>query len=311
MIKVTEVVKRFEDFEALSKVSFEIPKGKIFGLVGSNGAGKSTLLRIMAGVYKPNAGGVTYDGEPIWDNVSVKEKLVFVPDELYFLPGASMNRMARFYQNYYPTFSMERYQELVEQLRLDPKRKLSGFSKGMQRQAATVLALSCRPDYYFFDETLDGLDPVMREVVKSIIYEDICERNVTAVITSHSLRELENTCDHLALLHKGGLVYDYDVESVKASQVKVQFALSKNLTREEMEEKLAVTFQSFKQEGRVNTAIFDAGEKDIQESFQVLEPLYVDVLPMTLEELFTYEMEALGYSFDLESKEEKHESSVQ
>ena len=312
MIKVEGISKKFGDFEALSEVTCAIPDGKIYGLVGSNGAGKSTLLRVMAGIYKPDKGTVSYDGEPVWDNVAVKEKFVFVPDELYFLPGYNMKRMAKFYQIYYPSFSMERFNELTAKLKLDVSKKLAGFSKGMRRQAATVLALSCRPQYYFFDETFDGLDPVMRNVVKTMIYDDICERNVTAVITSHSLRELEDTCDQLALLHKGGLVFENDVESMKTNLVKVQFAMKQSdFTKEMLEEHLGRLCKSFKKEGRICVAIVEKGTKSIEEEFAALQPAILDILPLSLEEVFTYEMEALGYAFDEESEGENHEVTAQ
>lgn len=303
MINASGVTKRFEDFVALNNVSCSIPDGRIYGLVGSNGAGKSTFLRALAGIYKPDSGEITYDGEPVWDNASVKERFVFVPDELYFLPGSNMKQMAKFYRTYYPTFSMERFEELVKALNLNPKKRLSGFSKGMKRQAATVLALSCRPQYYFFDETFDGLDPVMREVVKKMIYDDICERNVTAVITSHSLRELENTCDQLVLLHKGGVVFDYDIDNVKSSLAKVQIAVKESISRAEIVEKLALSISSFKQEGKVITLTCNLGERKAEEIFAPLEPLYLEVLPLSLEEMFIQEMATRGYSF-LESEEE-------
>lgn len=311
MIKVEQITKKFGDFEALKNVSCEIPDGRIYGLVGSNGAGKSTLLRVLAGIYRPENGTVTFDGEPVWDNASVKERFVYVPDELYFLPGANMKQMAKFYRIYYPTFSMERFEELTKKLKLDVRKKLSGFSKGMRRQAATVLAISCRPQYYFFDETFDGLDPVMRNIVKTMIYDDICERNVTAVITSHSLRELEDTCDQLALLHKGGLIFEKDVENMKTDLIKVQFALQgEACTKETLEGILRRTCKSFKKDGRICNVILERGERPIAEELASLQPIFLEVLPLRLEEVFTYEMEALGYMFD-ESEGESHEGADQ
>ena len=193
MISASNVTMRFEDFEALKNLNCSIPSGCIYGLVGSNGAGKSTFLRLISGVYKPQSGVITIDGEPVYENPIAKNKIVYIPDELYFLPQSNMNKMADFYKAIYPQFSYERYRNLTETFRLDPKANLGTFSKGMKRQAATILGLSTMPQYLFFDETFDGLDPVMRNLVKTVIYNDVVERNTTTIITSHSLRELEDT----------------------------------------------------------------------------------------------------------------------
>ena len=309
MIQVTNVSKTFEGTKALGGLSCEIPDGRIYGLVGSNGAGKSTLLRIIAGIYIPDEGTVTFDGEPVLDNPAVKEQFAYVSDDLYFLPGASMNRMAKFYQLYYPNFSMERYEKLTKEFRLNPKKTLSGFSKGMRRQAATILAVSCMPKYYFFDETFDGLDQIMRDAVKKLIYEDICERNVTAVLTSHSLRELENFCDELALLHEGKIIFSHDVDDIKTSAGKVQTAFKEPVTKEEFEARFETKCLSYKEEGKVITAIVQDGVTELEDRIRAAEPILLEVLPLNLEEIFTYEMEALGYSFDTESKEDAHESA--
>jgi ABC-2 type transport system ATP-binding protein len=309
MIQVTNVSKTFEGTKALGGLSCEIPDGRIYGLVGSNGAGKSTLLRIIAGIYIPDEGTVTFDGEPVLDNPAVKEQFAYVSDDLYFLPGASMNRMAKFYQLYYPNFSMERYEKLTKEFRLNPKKTLSGFSKGMRRQAATILAVSCMPKYYFFDETFDGLDQIMRDAVKKLIYEDICERNVTAVLTSHSLRELENFCDELALLHEGKIIFSHDVDDIKTSAGKVQTAFKEPVTKEEFETRFETKCLSYKEEGKVITAIVQDGVTELEDRIRAAEPILLEVLPLNLEEIFTYEMEALGYSFDTESKEDAHESA--
>ena len=185
MILAHQLTKRFEDFTALRSLSCEIEKGCIYGMVGSNGAGKSTFLRLLTGVYQPDEGSISIDGKPVWNNPEVKQHIAYVPDELYFLNGASMNRMADLYAACYPSFDRSYYQQRTKQFELNPKKSLNTFSKGMRRQAATILALSIRPDYIFFDETFDGLDPVMRNLVKKLICEDVLERNATAIITSH------------------------------------------------------------------------------------------------------------------------------
>ena len=204
MIVAENVVKKFDDFTALDRISCKIQEGCIYGMVGSNGAGKSTFLRMIAGIYRADEGSITIDGEPVYENPNVKSKIMFVPDDLYFINGASMDRMAKLYRAVYPTFDDARYRELAAGFGLNTKASINTFSKGMKRQAATILSLATRPAYIFFDETFDGLDPIMRNLVKKLICEDVIDRKATAIITSHSLRELEDTCDQLSLLHKGG-----------------------------------------------------------------------------------------------------------
>lgn len=302
MITVSNVTKKFDDTPALSELSCQIPEGKIYGLVGSNGAGKSTLLRIMTGIYKADSGSVLFDGEPVYDNPAVKEQLVFVPDELYFLPNANMKRMAAFYRNYYPNFSMERFDFLTKKLGLNPKKNLSGFSKGMRRQAATILALACRPRYYFFDETFDGLDQIMRDAVKKLIFDDICERNATAVLTSHSLRELDNTCDELAMLHQGRLIFSHDTDTIKTAAKKVQVVFAEEMDDETFQSVCGVPCLSLKREGKVIQAIIKDENGDAESHLKAKNPLLLEVLSLSLEEIFTYEMESLGYTFDMESE---------
>ena len=224
MIEVKGVTKSFDDFTALDNVTCNIAEGCIYGMVGSNGAGKSTLLRVLSGIYKADKGEAIIDGINVYENTYMKNKLVFVADELFFLAGANMKSMAKFYSSIYDNFDMDRFTELTKTFGLDPSKSISNFSKGMKRQAAIILALSTRAKYMFFDETFDGLDPVMRNLVKKLICGDVAENNATVIVTSHSLRELEDLCDHLSLLHKGGLVLDSDVFELKTSQFKVQVA---------------------------------------------------------------------------------------
>ena len=224
MIEVTNLTKKFSDFTALDNVTCTIPSGCVYGMVGSNGAGKSTFLRLISGVYKGEQGTIKIDGEDVFENPAVKSRIAFVSDDLFFLQGASIFRMRDLYRAIYPNFDDERFNYLLQSFGLNPKKPIQHFSKGMRRQAAILLALSCRPDYLFFDETFDGLDPVMRGLVKGLIYNDVAERGATAIITSHSLRELEDVCDQLALLHLGGLVLQSDVQNLKTSLFKVQIA---------------------------------------------------------------------------------------
>ena len=281
-------------FVALNDLNCEIPSGCVCGLVGSNGAGKSTLMRLIAGIYRPYGGRITVDGLSVWENPVAKAKIVYISDDLYFLPQSTLSKMARFYRALYPNFSNERYRELVKTFQLDEHASLGGFSKGMKRQAATVLGLSTMSEYLMFDETFDGLDPVMRHLVKRVIYEDIMERHTTTVITSHSLRELEDTCDRLALLHQGGVVFQSDVQNLKTSLFKVQLAFDHPFSREYF---LGLEILSYEQQGSVCTMII-RGEKDRNEAMlRALRPLICDFLPLNLEEVFIYETEALGYRF--------------
>ena len=294
MIKAENVTKTFEDFTALSHITCTIPQGCIYGMVGSNGAGKSTFLRLMAGVYRADEGNLTIDGQSVFENPAVKSQVAFVPDELYFLPGASMDRMAGLYAAAYPTFDHKRYRSLTDTFRLNPQKSLGTFSKGMRRQAATILAVSCRPQYIFFDETFDGLDPVMRNLVKNLICQDVLERQATAIITSHSLRELEDTCDQLALLHKGGLVLESDIQNLKTSLFKIQIAFSQEYGRESFQ---GIDILHFSKRGSVANMIVRGNREETVNRLHQMAPILMDVLPLTLEEVFTYEMEALGYAF--------------
>lgn len=295
MIQVNALTKKFGDFTALNALDCTIPSGCIYGMVGSNGAGKSTLLRLITGVYRPDGGNVTLDGKNVYENPSLKKRMVFVPDELYFLPQASMERMAKTYASVYDTFDFARFKELTEAFKLNPKANLNTFSKGMRRQAATILALSCKTEYLFLDETFDGLDPIMRNLVKKILYADIAERCATAVITSHSLRELEDTCDQLALLHKGGIVFESDVQNLKTTLFKVQIAFDHDYDHTFFK---GFDVLNFVKHGSVSNLIIRGDRDEVTETLRTKSPILMEVLPLSLEEVFLYEMESLGYTFD-------------
>ncbi len=295
MINVEKVTKHFDDFTALKEISCTIREGCIYGMVGSNGAGKSTLLRLISGVYRPDGGRITIEGQPVWENPEIKQRMVYVPDDLYFLPGASISRMEALYARAYPQFDHERCRQLVQAFRLDPHKPVAAFSKGMRRQAACILAISCRPQYLFFDETFDGLDPVMRRLVKNLICRDVLERQATAIITSHSLRELEDTCDQLALLHKGGMVFESDIQNLKTSLFKIQIAFAGEYDQSLFDD---LDLLHFSKRGSVANMIVRGDREQTVGQLKNLSPILLDVLPLTLEEVFTYEMEALGYSFD-------------
>ncbi len=295
MIQTEKLTKNFEGFTALRDITCSIPKGCIYGMVGSNGAGKSTFLRLITGVYKADEGTVLIDDQSVYENPLTKERIAYVPDELYFLQGASMKRMAELYKNIYDNFDSERFDYLTKAFQLNPTVSLGTFSKGMKRQAAIILALSCRPEYMFFDETFDGLDPVMRNLVKSLICQDVLENKATAIITSHSLRELEDLCDQLALLHKGGLVLQSDIANLKTSQFKIQIAFEEDYTRELFGD---LDIRYYRKSGSVTNMIIKGDHEETMKRLKNLNPLLVEMLPLTLEEVFTYEMEALGYKFD-------------
>ena len=300
MIAANNVTMKFyapdrAPFVALSALSCQIPKGCIYGMIGSNGAGKSTFLRLLSGVYRPDEGSIEIDGEPVWENPHAKGRIVYIPDELYFLPQSNIREMARLYRSLYPAFSMQRLHELTDAFHLDERANIQTFSKGMRRQAATVLALSSQPDYLFFDETFDGLDPVMRQMVKQIIYQDVLERQMTTIITSHSLQELEDTCDQLALLHRGGIVFESDVQDLKTSLFKVQIALDQPYGKEKF---LGIDMLSYTQVGSVSGFIVRGDRGMVEQHLRGMSPLLLDLLPLSLEEVFVHEMKALGYSVD-------------
>ncbi len=301
MITVENLTKTFRSAASVPHVavrdlSCTIPGGCIYGLVGSNGAGKSTFLRLLAGVYRPDKGSIIIDDLPVWDNPAAKNKIFYVPDDIYFLPQSNMRTMARYYRALYTRFSMERFHELAKTFNLDERANFNTFSKGMRRQAATVLALSTMPDYLYFDETFDGLDPVMRRLVKKVIYEDALDRGCTTIITSHSLRELEDTCDQLALLHEGGIIFESDIQNLKTALFKVQIAFADTFdrTRFEMPQ---IELLSYEQMGSVASFVVRGDRASTETALRCMQPLVMDILPLNLEEVFIYEMEALGYSF--------------
>jgi len=295
MIRAESVTKKFGNFNAVSNLSCEIPKGCIYGLIGANGAGKSTFLRLVTGVYKPDGGSVLLDGERTYENPGAKRRMAYVPDELFFPAGASMNRMASMHQSFHKDFDRKRYQELTDLFRLNPKVSTNTFSKGMKRQAATIFALCCRPEYIFFDETFDGLDPIVRNVVKNLITEFVMERGTTAIITSHSLRELEDTCDQLALLYKGGIVFESDVQDLKTALFKVQIAFSDEY---DIERFAGLDLMDYTQRGSVANFIVRGDRDQVRAVLMEQAPVLLDILPLSLEEVFIHEMQAIGYAFD-------------
>lgn len=296
MIKTEGLTKVFDTYTALDNVTCSIPKGCICGIVGSNGAGKSTLLRLITGIYKPDKGSVSIDDVVPFDNPDTKANMAYVPDDLYFTPGATINKMRALYKSVYKDFDDERCKELAEKFNLDVNRPLTTFSKGMKRQAATLLALSTKAEYLLFDETFDGFDPIVRNYVKSIICQDVMDRKSTAIITSHSLRELEDVCDKLALLHKGGLILQNDVENLKTSHFKAQLAFNFDYNESLF---VGLDYKRYTKSGSVCSMIIKGDVDETKAFLNKLNPVICDILPLTLEEIFAYEMETLEYSFDI------------
>lgn len=292
MIKINSITKYYGDFKALDKVSFEIPKGTVYGLVGINGAGKSTLLRTMAGIYKPNCGSVTYEGQVVFDNPDVKKKIAFVPDDLYLPQNQCINDLAdRFERLYSRKINREKLINLAKSLGLDLKQRFSSFSKGMRRQASTILALALDAEYIFFDETFDGLDPFKRGYIKRLLLDEVKNHGTTVIISSHSLKELEDVCDSLAILDKGGLVLESEVAELESIGTKIQIAFTASFDRDSF---AGFDIVSFSKQGSVAQLIIKGDRESICERLRAMNPLLLEVLPLTLEEAFTYKLESHG-----------------
>lgn len=301
MLRAERIAKTFGRTAALESVSCAIPEGKIYGLVGANGAGKSTLLRILAGIYRPDQGQVLLDGKPLINDPVSKARVILVPDELFFLPQSDLMRMVALYESAYPRFDKKRFTALCNRFNLPLKTPIRTFSKGMKRQSAILLALCAQPDYLLMDETFDGLDPVVRNEVRSLLYEQILERNMSAVLSSHSLRELEDTCDQLSLLYKGGLVFESEVTGLKTNLFKLQVAFGEDFDKSRL---TGLDIVHYSQQGRVCNVIV-RGDRDSARSLMLERGAVLsEILPLRLEEVCIYEMEALGYSFAKE--EENH-----
>lgn len=295
MIEIVNVTKRFDKNPVLEHLNCKIEKGSIYGLVGANGAGKSTLLRLIMGIYKQEEGTILVDGEESFDNPDVKQKMAFVPDDLFFYQGYTLLDMAIFYKNIYKDFDIDYFKELCNIFRLDIKRKVSTFSKGMKRQGALILAIATKASYLFFDETFDGLDPVIRNLVKKIICESVAKNGTTVILTSHNLRELEDTCDHLGLLYKGGILFESDVNTLKTKMFKVQISLNKEFDEGDFK---GLEIMSFKKKGSVATIIIKGDKEHAKTYLEKKNPVILDFISLTLEEVFIYEMEVLGYEFE-------------
>ena len=294
MIRIKDVTKTFGAIRALDGVSAEINAGSIYGLIGSNGSGKSTLLRIMCGVFLADSGYVELDGANVYENSKLKQNIVYLSDELFFLPHSTMNDMALFYKSIYSSFDIERFKKLTGIFGLDPNRKISTFSRGMTKQASILLGLSLQPKYMFLDETFDGLDPVVRQLVKRLIAEEVAERKMTPVIASHNLRELEDICDHVGLLHQGGILFDRELDDMKLNIHKLQLVLREETSIDALS---PLNILEHTSRGRMHTIVCRGTLEEINAVILPLEPVYYENIPLTLEEIFISEMEEKGYDF--------------
>ena len=294
MIEAKAVSKSFDGFLALNDLDMTVPKGSIYGLVGPNGAGKSTILRHLCGVYRPDSGVITIEDQPVYENPAIKERMVVIPDDVYYYGSASVREMMKFYRGMYPTFSMERFEQLTEAFpEVDAKRPIRRMSKGMQKQAAFWLAMSCCPDYLLLDEPVDGLDPVMRRQVWSLLMGDVAERGTTVLVSSHNLRELEDVCDHVGILSHGQVVIERSLSQLQGTTVKLQVAFPDGV-QPGLPQGMEVLHQS--QLGRVYTYIVRGRAEEVQQQVEAIHPLFVEALPLSLEEIFIYEMGGNDYA---------------
>lgn len=295
MIITRNLTKLFDRYEAVSNLSLEIQPGCIYGLVGTNGAGKSTLLRTLAGIYRPSSGEALLDDHPIFDHVPAKSRIVLVPDDLWFFAGATLSEMAAFYRACYPGWNEEKYHRLLTAFPLLPDKKLSGFSKGMRRQAALILALCREPDYLLLDEAFDGLDPVIRLAARKLIADEVSGRGMTALISSHNLRELEDLCDHVAILHEGRLLMTREMDNLRTSYCKVQTAFKPAVETLDLP---GLSILRTERVGSVWTLLVRGNEEEVFQALRPLNPVILDCISLTLEEVFISEMEAVGYDYN-------------
>ncbi|MVB09589.1 ABC transporter ATP-binding protein YtrB [Caprobacter fermentans] len=295
MIEVQNLTKKFGAKAALDNVNFTIGGGSVFGLVGSNGAGKSTFLRTCAGIYFPDGGNVLVDGKAPFENAEVKSKICFIPDYPYFLPQATLSDMAKFYSGIYPKWDAARFEDLCKLFPVGKKERITNFSKGMQRQAALICAFAARPEYLLMDEIFDGLDPVMRQLLKKLICEEVSEHNLTVIIASHNLRELEDLCDHVGLFHKGGILFEKDIDALRLGVCKVQAAFRPMPERSAFEPMEILEWET---RGSLLNLVVRGGRDEVLEKLNSLNPIFAEALPLTLEEVFISEMEVAGYDIN-------------
>ena len=291
MITVQNLRKCFDKFAALDDVTITVPKGAVYGLVGPNGAGKSTLLRHITGIYRQDAGEVLVDGESVYENPAIKARIGFISDDWYYFNQANVQDMMRFYRGLYPTFDMERYEAFKEVFSIPETAVLRRLSKGMQKQVAFWLTMCCMPDYLILDEPVDGLDPVMRRQVWSLIMNDVMEREMTVLVSSHNLRELEDVCDHVGIMEHGRVLLEHSLEELQSGITKIQIVLADET--QQIPGELDILHQSAT--GRIRTLIVRGDAETVTDRLSQLTPLLLEALPLSLEEVFIYELGGVNY----------------
>ena len=286
MIELKHLTKTFGDFKALDDLTLTVPKGAVYGLVGPNGAGKSTAIRHITGVYRSDSGTVTIDGQTVYENPRVKETIGYIPDDIFYFSSANLEEMRKFYAGMYPKFDNALFDRLKEIFRLPEKTPIRRYSKGMQKQAAFQLTLSCRPEVLILDEPVDGLDPVMRRQVMSLILSEVAERGTTVLISSHNLRELEDVCDHVGIMDRGRMLLEKSLADMQGMTHKLQIV-------GRIPEGLDILHES--SSGRLKTLVVRGQAWEIREKAEKADPVYFDVLPLSLEEIFIYELGGVNY----------------
>ena len=284
MIEVKQLCKSFDGCRALCGLDITVPDASVYGLVGPNGAGKSTVINHLAGILRQDSGEVLIDSQPVYENPEIKRRVAYIPDEIFYYPQATIDDMARFYRSVYPTFSTEKFKSLAPAFELDTNRVMRKLSKGMQKQAAFWIALSCRPDYFILDEPVDGLDPVMRRRVWQLMLSDVAERGMSVLVSSHNLRELEDVCDHVGIMNRGRMLVERSLSELQENIVKVQIALNDGAA---LPEGLEILHES--RTGRLRQLILRGRAEEITNRLAAAQPLFMDVLPLNLEEIFIYE----------------------
>mgnify|MGYP001633141620 CR=1 FL=1 len=290
MIEIKNVVTEFDGFRALDDLSMTGPSGSVYGLVGPNGAGKSTIIRHLTGIYRQDSGEVLVDGQPVFENPSVKNRIAYIPDDIFFFSNASIGEMARFYRSIYPQFDAERFKKLGDVFGLDTKRQMRKLSKGMQKQAAFWMMMALRPEFLVLDEPVDGLDPVMRRQIWSIVMADVAENGTTVLVSSHNLRELEDVCDHVGIMNKGKIMIERTLSELQEGIIKLQLALPDGGTLPDGLDILHKTST-----GRLQTIILHGASAELEEKLSPCKPLFMDFVPLTLEEIFIYELGGADY----------------
>ena len=293
MLEAKNVVKTFDGFRALDGLTMTVPTGAVYGLVGPNGAGKSTIIRHLAGIYRQDSGEVLLDGQPVYEDPAVKRRMTVIGDDWYYFPQANIREMAHFFAGLYPAFSWERYEKLKQVFPLDEKMMLRRMSKGMQKQAAFWLTVCCMPEYLILDEPVDGLDPVMRRQVWSLLLGDVAERGTTVLVSSHNLRELEDVCDHVGILDHGRVLLERSLSDLQDNTVKLQVAYP-GVTEPVLPAEMQILHRSHV--GRVYTYIIRGKREEILRRMQITEPVLLESIPLTLEEIFIYELGGVDYA---------------